>query len=89
MPVRGIINTIARGFVGGGQTESTRRKHLQAVQAVMSVSYVLPHRSTLTITITFIDDDFQGVGFNHDDPMVIRVIIANFEVRRVVVDQGS
>ena len=55
----------------------------------MSVGHVLPRRSTLIVPITFTDDDFYGVDFNQDDPMVIRVIIANFEVRRVLVDQGS
>ena len=58
MPIQGIINTIAGGFAGGGQTELARRKHLRAVQAVMSVGHVLPRRSTLTIPITFTDDDF-------------------------------
>ena len=55
----------------------------------MSAGHILPRRSTLTVPITFTDDDFQGVGFNQDDPMVIHVIIANSEVRKVLVDQGS
>ena len=86
MLVWGIIKTIARGFAEGGQTELARRKHLQAIQPVMSVSHVLPRWPTLTVPITFTDDDFQGVDFNQDDPMVIQVIIANFEIQRVLVN---
>ena len=41
-PVRGAISTIAGGFAGG-QTKSARRKHLKAIQAVMSVSHILPN----------------------------------------------
>jgi len=31
--VRGTINTIARGFVGGGNLSSTRKKHLHYINS--------------------------------------------------------
>ena len=34
--------------------------------------------------IIFTDEDFQRVDVNQDDLMVVRVIIVNFEVRRVL-----
>ena len=37
-PVQGVINTIAGGFTGGGQTKSTRRKHLRAIQLAQSTN---------------------------------------------------
>ncbi|KAH1221370.1 hypothetical protein GmHk_12G034816 [Glycine max] len=40
--------------------------------------------------ITFTDRDFKGINpVNQDDPMVVSIIIANFMVFRVLIDQGS
>jgi len=39
--------------------------------------------------ITFTDDDFKGVDYRHDDPMVISVDIDRFTIRKTLVDQGS
>jgi len=36
--VRGVINTIARGFAGGGSSASAGKKHLRAVQLVNAIS---------------------------------------------------
>jgi len=36
--VRGVINTVAGGFSGGGSSASARKKHIRAVQAVIAVS---------------------------------------------------
>ena len=55
----------------------------------MSVGHVLPNRLTPSVSIIFSDDDFRCANANQDDPMVIRVIIANFDVHRVLVDQRS
>jgi len=39
--------------------------------------------------ITFTDDDFHGLDYQQDDPMVITVEIENYAVKKVLVDQGS
>jgi len=54
---REIINTIVRGFVGGGSSNSARKKHLRAVHQVNAVSF----RPTMP-PITFTDNDFKGVN---------------------------
>ena len=46
----------------------------------------LPRMDT---TITFSDSDFQGCKHPHDDPLVVRAIVANTTVHRVLVDNGS
>ena len=39
--------------------------------------------------ITFTDADFEGIEPNHDDPVVVKVEVANWLVCKVLVDQGS
>nr|KYP34774.1 hypothetical protein KK1_044222 [Cajanus cajan] len=39
--------------------------------------------------ITFTDDDYTGVSPNQNDPMVIAVEVANWEVHKTLIDQGS
>ena len=38
--------------------------------------------------ISFFDDDLQGVQVSHDDLVVISAIIVNYNVRRILVDNG-
>ena len=40
-------------------------------------------------TITFSDSDLQGCQHPHDDPLVVRAIVANTTVHRVLIDNGS
>ena len=40
-------------------------------------------------TITFSDSDMEGCQHPHDDPLVIRVVVANKIIHRVLVDNGS
>ena len=55
----------------------------------MSVGHILPNQLTPSVSIIFSGDDFKCAYANQDDPMVIRVIIANFKVHRMLVDQDS
>ena len=52
------------------------------IQAV----FKLPRLDT---TITFSDSDPKGCQHPHDDPLVIRAVVANKTVHRVLVDNGS
>ena len=40
-------------------------------------------------TITFFDSDLEGCQHPHDDPLVVRAIVANTTVHRVLIDNGS
>ena len=39
--------------------------------------------------ITFTYDDFKGVYYRQDDPMVISLDIDRFTIKKTLVDQGS
>ena len=43
----------------------------------------------LDTTITFLDADLEGCQHPHDDPLVIRAVMANKIVHRVLIDNGS
>ena len=78
------------GFVGGGESNSARKAHLRSIRSgetleVQAVSK-LPRLDT---TITFSDSDMEGCQHPHDDLLVIRVVVANKIVHRVLIDNWS
>ena len=78
------------GFASGGEYSSTRKDHLRNIRLgetleVQAVSK-LPRLDT---TITFSNSDMEGCQHPHDDPLVIRVVVANKTVHRVLMDNGS
>ena len=86
----GEIHVISGGFVGGGESSSARKAHLHNIRSaeigeIQSVSK-LPRLDTC---ITFFDSDLEGCQHPHDDPLVVRAIMANKIVHRVLVNNGS
>ena len=81
---------ISGGFAGGGESSSARKAHLRSIRSgeVMDVQAVskLPRLDT---TITFSDLDLEGCQHPHDDPLVIRAVVANKTIHRVLVDNRS
>ena len=45
--------------------------------------------SRLDTSITFSDSDLEGCQHPHDDPLVVRIVVANKTVHRVLFDNGS
>ncbi|XP_020209306.1 uncharacterized protein LOC109794252 [Cajanus cajan] len=81
--VHGDFNTVAGGFAGGGPTSAARKRYSRSVLSVSD--WVKPSRPP----ITFSDADFEGVSPHEDDPIVISAIVMGYNVKRVLVDQGS
>ena len=81
---------ISGGFAGGGESSSARKAHLHSIRSgeVVEVQAVskLPRLDT---SITFSDSNLEGCQHPHDDPLVIRAVVANKTVHRVLVDNGS
>ena len=86
----GEIHVISGGFAGGGESTSARKAHLRSIRLreVMELQAVskLPRLDT---TITFSDSDLEGCRHPHDDPLVIRAVVAKKMIHRVLVDNGS
>ena len=81
---------ISGGFTGGGESSSTRKAHLRSIRLgeIMEVQAVakLPRLDT---AITFSDSNLEGCQHPHDDPLVIRAVVANKTIHRVLVNNGS
>ena len=81
---------ISGRFAGEGESSSTWKAHLRNIRSretlkIQAVSK-LPRLDT---TINFLDSDMEGCQHPRDDPLVIRVVVANKTVHRVLVDNGS
>ena len=81
---------ISRGFSGGGESSSARKAYLRNIRSCETLEIqAVSKLPRLDTTITFSDSDMEGYQHLHDDPLVIRVVIANKAVHRVLVDNGS
>ena len=86
----GEIQVISGGFAGGGESSSARKAHLRSIRSagigeIQTVSK-LPRLDT---SITFYDSDLEGCQHPHDDPLLVRAVVANKIVHRDLVDNGS
>ena len=77
-------------FAGGGESSSARKAHLRSIRSmevgeIQAVSK-LPRLDT---SITFPDSDLFGCQHPHDNPLVVRAVVANKIVHRVLFDNGS
>ncbi|KAK3003044.1 hypothetical protein RJ639_018211 [Escallonia herrerae] len=84
----GTINTISRGIAAGGSSGKARKAYAREV----CVTSPPPNKKLKMVpaaTITFSDDDSKGIKSPHDDPLVITIKAGNFDVKRVLIDNGS
>ena len=86
----GEINVISGRFADSGESSSTRKAHLRSFKSRETLKVqVMSKFPRLDTTITFSDADLEGCQHPHDDPLVIRVVVANKTVQRVLIDNGS
>ena len=86
----GKINVISRGFAGGRESNSVGKAHLSSIKSGETLEVQAVSKSPwLDTTITFSDSDMEDCQHPHDDPLVIRAIMANKTVYRVLIDNGS
>ena len=81
---------ISRGFAGEGESSSARKAHMRSIRLVeITEVQVVSKIPRLDTSITFSDSDLEGCQHPHDAPLVIRAVVANKTVHRVLVDNGS
>ncbi|XP_042972654.1 uncharacterized protein LOC122304445 [Carya illinoinensis] len=89
----GEIHTIARGFVSKGVTSSKRKAHVREARyrEVYSAFYCPTkyRRGKPAPIISFGEVDEDGVLYPHDDALVVTMQIANFIIRRILIDNIS
>ncbi|XP_020235769.1 uncharacterized protein LOC109815456 [Cajanus cajan] len=82
-PIQRDFNTIAGGFAGGRATSTARKRYSRSVLTVSEF------RRPSQPEISFSDSDYEGVAPHEDDPVVISAIVMGYNVKRVLIDQGS
>ena len=81
---------ISEGFAGGGESSSARKAHLRSIRSEETLeAQAVSKLPRLDTSITFSNSDMEGCQHPHDDPLVIRAVIANKTVHKVLVDNGS
>ncbi|XP_020413028.1 uncharacterized protein LOC109947446 [Prunus persica] len=94
-PVRQInmISTISGGPTIAGMSNRSMKQYVRAAQfpQVFGIE-VNRHQEIPKVRwepITFCEEEEEGILYPHDDPMIIRAEIANYDVGRVLIDTGS
>ncbi|KAK3039298.1 hypothetical protein RJ639_026682 [Escallonia herrerae] len=84
----GTINTISGGIAAGGSSSKARKAYAREV-CVTSPPSNKKLKTVPAATITFSDDDSKDIKTPHDDPLVITIKAGNFDVKWVLIDNGS
>ncbi|KAK3004478.1 hypothetical protein RJ639_019585 [Escallonia herrerae] len=84
----GTINTISGGIAAGGSSRRGRKAYTREV-CITSQSLSKKKKTTLVPTISFSEDEIGDIKTPHDDPLVVTLRVGNFDVKRILVDNGS
>ncbi|KAK3027560.1 hypothetical protein RJ639_042329 [Escallonia herrerae] len=84
----GVINTISGGIAAGGSSGQGRKAYVREVLTTMGPSTKKQKKESAQ-TISFSDDDVGDTRIPHDDPLVVTLRVGNFDVKRILVDNGS
>lgn len=88
-----MISTISGGPTLAGTSNRSRKQHARAAQ-YPQVFGIESNRHTKMPKvrwepITFRNEEEEGILYPHDDPMIIRAEIVDFDVGRILLDTGS
>ncbi|KAK3002375.1 hypothetical protein RJ639_022536 [Escallonia herrerae] len=84
----GVINTISGGIAAGGSSGQGQKAYVREVLTTMGPS-TKKQKKEPAQTISFSDDDVGDTRIPHDDPLVVTLRVGNFDVKRILVDNGS
>ncbi|KAK3009256.1 hypothetical protein RJ639_014122 [Escallonia herrerae] len=84
----GVINTISGGIALGGSSGQGRKAYAREVCTTMG-SFSKKQKMKTNPTISFSEEDVGDIKTHHDDPLVVTLRVANFDTKRILVDNGS
>jgi hypothetical protein len=85
------IHTISGGLAGGGESTSARKAHARSIhiEEVYQVGRPCKVQKRDIETISFSNEDANGVSMPHDDALVVTMIVANHAIHQILVDNGN
>ncbi|XP_073119997.1 uncharacterized protein [Henckelia pumila] len=83
-PAQGIINMISGGPTDGDSNRARKTSSRKLVNMEIDNQTV-----NIGPTLSFGPEDLKGVANNHNDALVIRAMVANYDVARIFMDSGS
>ncbi|KAK3007415.1 hypothetical protein RJ639_014794 [Escallonia herrerae] len=83
----GTINTISGGLAAEGSSGRARKAYAREV-CITSQPPNKKQQTVPVVAITFSDEDSKDIKTPHDDPLVITIKAGNFDVKRVLIDNG-
>ncbi|KAK3042622.1 hypothetical protein RJ639_000874 [Escallonia herrerae] len=84
----GVINTISGRIAAGGSSGQGRKAYVREVLTTVG-PLTKKQKKEPAQTISFSDDDVGDTRIPHDDPLVVTLRVGNFDVKRILVDNGS
>ncbi|KAK3038390.1 hypothetical protein RJ639_030290 [Escallonia herrerae] len=84
----GVINTIPGGIAVRGSSGQGRKAYAREVFTTVGPS-TKKQKIEPTPTISFSDDDVGDTRIPHDDPLVVTLRVGNFDMKRILLDNGS
>ncbi|XP_077237291.1 uncharacterized protein LOC143878962 [Tasmannia lanceolata] len=88
--IAGNINIIVGGPAAGGPTTAERcayAEHVFSLEVPSKKAWV--DSLKVNQVISFSDKDYEELQILHDDAVIIRLIISNYDVGKILVDTGS
>ncbi|KAK3029116.1 hypothetical protein RJ639_038821 [Escallonia herrerae] len=84
----GTINNISGGLAAEGSSGRARKAYTREV-CITSQPLNKKSKTVPIAAITFFYEDSKDIKTPHDDPLVIAIKAENFDVKRVLIDNGS
>lgn len=90
----GEMAVIHGGPDAGGDSNRPRKAHLRKLGQKKPDEVNLVERPSKLAKlgrppIIFSEEDEEGISYPHDDPLVISMVVANYRIKRVLVDTGA
>jgi len=88
-PPVGEIKTISEGLTVGGTLKSLKKAHEREINSIHSRLPPIKMPRNDEPDIVFSRRDGHGIRQTHDDPLVIMLRVEEFNIHRVLIDNGS